>query len=44
MESNWRGGYSSNINNGVGSDRPKDFKRIAQTLGTNIEKISQNGK
>lgn len=41
MDGGWRG-YSSNINNGFGNDRPRDFKKVAQTIGTNIEKISQN--
>lgn len=43
MDGGWRG-YSSNMNNGFGNDRPKDFKKIAQTIGTDIEKILQNGK
>uniref|UniRef100_A0A1B6LHC9 t-SNARE coiled-coil homology domain-containing protein n=1 Tax=Graphocephala atropunctata TaxID=36148 RepID=A0A1B6LHC9_9HEMI len=41
MDGNYYGGYSQQYN-GVGSDRSKDFKRIAQTMGTNIQKISSN--
>ncbi|KAG8259818.1 Syntaxin-7 [Homalodisca vitripennis] len=40
MDGNY-GGYSNQYN-GVGSDRSKDFKRITQTMGTNIQKISSN--
>jgi len=36
------GGYNSYQFNGVGSDRAKDFKKVAQTIGTNIQKISSN--
>ncbi|XP_054275419.1 syntaxin-12 [Macrosteles quadrilineatus] len=38
------GGYSSNSYqfNGVGSDRSNDFRKIAQKIGTNIQKISSN--
>lgn len=36
------GTYSSQMNNGLGRDRQKDPKKLAQTIGTNIQKISQN--
>ncbi|XP_075229788.1 syntaxin 7 [Lycorma delicatula] len=42
MDGGWNSGYSSHMNNGVGKNKPKDFKKVAQTIGTNIEKISQN--
>lgn len=43
MDGNY-GGYSSHQSNGTGKGKSKDFKQISQTIGTNIQKISQNGK
>lgn len=43
MDGNY-GGYNSHSFGGIGSDRAKDFRKISQTMGTNIQKISSNGK
>jgi syntaxin 7 len=40
MEGNYS--FSSYHNGGPG--REKDFQKLAQTIGTSIQKISQNGK
>jgi hypothetical protein len=40
MEGNYS--FSSYHNGGPG--REKDFQKLAQTVGTSIQKISQNGK
>lgn len=36
------GSYTSHQYNGTGRQKPKGSKEIAQTIGTNIQKISQN--
>ncbi|XP_039286294.1 syntaxin-12 [Nilaparvata lugens] len=36
------GNYSSQMNNGMGRDQQKDPKKLAQTIGSSIQKISQN--
>jgi hypothetical protein len=40
MDGNY--GYSSYHNGGPGNG--KEFQRLGQTIGTSIQKISQNGK
>jgi hypothetical protein len=38
------GSYSFSSYHNGGPGREKDFQKLAQTIGTSIQKISQNGK
>jgi syntaxin 7 len=38
------GSYSFSSYHNGGPGREKDFQKLAQTVGTSIQKISQNGK
>lgn len=38
------GSYSFSSYHNGGGNREQDFQKLAQTIGTSVQKISQNGK